>query len=155
MGGEWADYGDARELSAAASPAWTVVFDNLPAVYQDESGAEQPYEYSLTETGSLAYTQSIRAEDGKAVPLQDYVFTCRTDGDAAHYAAAIALTLTNTLETTSFTARKVWDDQDNLYATRPEALTVALQRRTEVNPDWEAVLADGQAVTAILGEDNA
>ena len=154
-GGEWVDYGDAKELSAAATPAWTAVFENLPAVYLDKTGTEQPYEYSVTEECRPSYTQSIRAGESQAVPLQDYVFTCRADGDAAHYAAAVTLTLINTLETTGFTARKLWDDQNNRYATRPDTLAVTLERRTEVSPDWETVLADGQAVTAALREDNA
>ena len=155
VGGEWVNYGSAQTISAGSTPAWTATFADIPAVYQDALGQDQPYEYSLVETGSLAYVQSIRVGNGAAVPLEDYVFTCRSDGDAAHYATACALTLTNTLEVTDFPVRKVWEDRNDIYEARPESLTVTLQCLNADTQSWQDVLKDGSAVTAVLSGDNA
>ena len=154
QGGKWVNFGSAQTVSAESVPAWTAIFTNLPAVYLDENGQEQPYEYKLVETGSLAYDPGVRTGDGTTVRLEDYVFTCRSDGDAAHYATACTLTLVNVLRGEGFSVRKVWDDQDDLYGARPETLTVQLQSWNEETQSWQDVLLDGSIVTAVLSEDN-
>ena len=153
-GGAWIDFGAPQTVSAASNPAWTAVFTNLPAVYLDADGLEQPYEYSLVEISSLAYDQSVRLGSGRIVPLEDYVFTCQTDGDPAHYTTTLELTLINSLKEDGFTVRKIWDDRDDLYGFRPESLTVTLQRWVFETETWEDVLLNGSVVTAVLNAEN-
>ena len=153
-GGAWIDFGAPQTVSAASNPAWTAVFTNLPAVYLDADGLEQPYEYSLVEISSLAYDQSVRLGSGRIVPLEDYVFTCQTDGDPAHYTTTLELTLINSLKEDGFTVRKIWDDRDDLYGFRPESLTVTLQRWVFETETWEDVLLNGSVVTAALNAEN-
>ena len=153
-GGAWIDFGAPQTVSAASNPAWTAVFTNLPAVYVDADGLEQPYEYSLVEISSLAYDQSVRLGSGRIVPLEDYVFTCQTDGDPAHYTTTLELTLINSLKEDGFTVRKIWDDRDDLYGFRPESLTVTLQRWVFETETWEDVLLNGSVVTAVLNAEN-
>ena len=97
--------------------SWTYTYTNL-AVYDEEGNA---ITYTLTEDTVLGYTDGV------------------VEGDQEN-----GFTVTNTLELTSATVTKVWDDADNQDGKRPESLTVTLSDGTEVtlsdDNDWTATV---------------
>ena len=99
--------------------SWTYTYTDL-AVYDEEGNA---ITYTLTEDTVLGYTDGV------------------VEGDQEN-----GFTVTNTLELTSATVTKVWDDADNQDGKRPESLTVTLSDGTEVtlsdDNDWTATVED-------------
>lgn len=58
-----------------------------------------------------------------------------------------ALSITNTLKTVNLTAKKHWEDSKNLYGTRPESVTLTIQRRpVDSNEDnaWTDYTVNGK-----------
>ena len=96
---------------------WTYTYTNLP-VY-DEDG--ELITYTLTEETVLGYKKAVITGDAKK-----------------------GFTVTNTLETTSVTVKKDWQDNDNQDGIRPDSITLTLSDGTEVelNEDnnWEDIV---------------
>lgn len=105
------------------------------------NGTEYTYwvEETIAESSNLAKLYGLRAESSKKTIDQ-----LEESGK---------LELTNKLITVKLTATKRWEDSNNLYATRPEAITLTVQRKSansEGDADWEEYKVDGKPVTMEL-----
>ena len=126
-------FGDPVTVTPDEDGNWHYTWENLPRV--DADG--EPYEYTVVETPVPHYSDPTYSDDG--------------------------LTVTNSLDVTNVTARKIWDDQEDKYGLRPESITLQLMQNgvpfgdpVIVTPDedgnwyytWEnlpRVDADGEA----------
>ena len=67
------------------------------------------------------------------------------------------LTVTNKLQTVGLNATKTWDDSKNLYQTRPEEITLTVERKVadEASAGWSDYQVEGEAVTWKVSGDRA
>ena len=90
--------------------------------------------WTATETGLAKYLND-----------EEIVYSWK-EGEVSHYSVSgktesgTVTTLTNTYETydleTSYVGKKSWSDQNNQYQTRPENITVTLQRKIDSDETW-------------------
>lgn len=131
-------------VTAGTDGTWSYTWQNVPI--NDSNG--NTITYTVTETAVPGYTSVIT-------------------GDAAN-----GFTVTNTLETTSVTAEKVWSDEENKYGFRPESVTLQLKSngtdfgdpvtiKADADGKWSYVWenlpkygADGMEVTYSVEETN-
>lgn len=145
-------------------------FTGLPSVIkvEDADGAAGQYiflKYRVVET-AVSYGEAAHQTE-LTVTLDDdgitYLYgldsedTVIAGGSLYHNPTANRSTSTNRLSTLSVTARKVWQDSENLYDTRPGGDDVmtwkswfVLQRQAEGETTWENV-----AVFELYGRDSA
>lgn len=103
----------------------TVTFSGLPAVTFDGQGNLQTYQYRVREAQSAEMTpagetpavleQTDKFHGGYSIAYAD-----PTQEEPAH-------TVTNTLQTTTITAEKKWNDDEGNGDTRPSSITLELQ----------------------------
>lgn len=103
----------------------TVTFSGLPAVTFDGQGNLQTYQYRVREAQSAEMTpagetpavleQTDKFHGGYSIAYAD-----PTQEEPAH-------TVTNTLQTTTITAEKKWNDDEGNGDTRPASITLELQ----------------------------
>ena len=148
---------------------WNGSFTGLPSVIkvEDADGAEDQYiflKYRVVETavsyGEAPHQTELSVSlnsDGTYLYGPDSEDTVIAGGSLNHNPTANRSTSTNRLSTLSVTARKVWQDSENLYATRPGGDTVmtwkswfVLQRQAKGETTWENV-----AVFTLYGRDSA
>ena len=115
---------------------WNGSFTGLPSVIkvEDADGAEDQYiflKYRVVETavsyGEAPHQTELSVSlnsDGTYLYGPDSEDTVIAGGSLNHNPTANRSTSTNRLSTLSVTARKVWQDSENLYATRPGGDTV-------------------------------
>ena len=149
---------------------WNGSFTSLPSVIkvEDADGAAGQYiflKYRVVET-AVSYGEAAHQTE-LTVTLDDdgitYLYgldsedTVIAGGSLYHNPTANRSTSTNRLSTLSVTARKVWQDSENLYDTRPGGDDVmtwkswfVLQRQAEGETTWENV-----AVFELYGRDSA
>ena len=145
-------------------------FTGLPSVIkvEDADGAAGQYiflKYRVVET-AVSYGEAAHQTE-LTVTLDDdgitYLYgldsedTVIAGGSLNHNPTANRSTSTNRLSTLSVTARKVWQDSENLYDTRPGGDTImtwkswfVLQRQAEGETTWENV-----EVFELYGRDSA
>lgn len=115
------------ELSAEG---WMYEWSNLPL--RVASGAT--LDYLVEETLPAEYRAQV------AVGVQDaQEGTIGMTPLAVDEVATVAFTNTYTPKTLSVTAQKVWDDQDNLYASRPVLLNFTLEYSLDGAATWKPV----------------
>ena len=92
------NFGDPVTVTPDADGNWHYTWENLPKV--DAEGEE--YIYTVVETPVPHYQDPTYSDDG--------------------------LTVTNSLDVTDVTVRKIWDDQEDKYGLRPESITLQLMQ---------------------------
>ena len=110
----------------------------------------EPYDFVLLENGKIDYTfRDLPKVDAQG---NEYSYTIAEE-DVIGYKSSMTgnattgYTITNTLETTTATVIKVWDDEDDLDEVRPDNITVQLKAdganfgsATELSKDTEGLL---------------
>lgn len=148
---------------------WNGSFTGLPSVIkvEDADGAEDQYiflKYRVVETavsyGEAPHQTELSVSlnsDGTYLYGPDSEDTVIAGGSLNHNPTANRSTSTNRLSTLSVTARKVWQDSENLYDTRPGGDNVmtwkswfVLQRQAEGETTWDNV-----EVFKLYGRDSA
>ena len=160
--------GPTKTLTGLVTDAvWNGSFMGLPSVIKVEDGAEDQYiflKYRVVETavsyGEAPHQTELTVtldEDTMEYTYGDEQEIIIAGGSLNHNPTANRSTSTNRLSTLSVTARKVWQDSENLYDTRPGGDTVmtwkswfVLQRQAEGETTWENV-----EVFELYGRDNA
>ena len=129
-------FAELRRQNATEASEWKTVFSALPVYAQLADGTRIQPVYRVVESDvPKAY----------GVTYDDCII--RNPARDAAYTAAI----TNTLNTTSLDVQKVWEDQDDRYETRPDSVTVYLQRRTDAQQPFTSMPdADGKPISAVL-----
>lgn len=139
-GSEWVEYGDAFSLTLTSTEDYTYDVKTFSSV---TAGV-----YKVVETSNGG---NLESSDGSMI----YYVAVSEDGSVTYTTAGImdgttrsaTLNVTNTYSdepaTTSVTATKLWEDNDNAYNTRPENITLQL------NADGSAY---GDAVTVTPDE---
>ncbi|MDD2960144.1 MAG: SpaA isopeptide-forming pilin-related protein [Lachnospiraceae bacterium] len=109
------DWAAAKTVTASASESYGVTVKNLPS-YNDENPAV-PYQYRAAE-------QSLNYGTGASVVKV-------APGESAIYKVSTAdhKTFTNTLNDTSVTVNKTWEDASNCYGLRPQSITFKVQQK--------------------------
>lgn len=144
---------------------WNGSFTSLPSVIKVEGTDQYIFlKYRVVET-AVSYGEEPHQtklsvslnSDGTYSYEADSEDTVIAGGSLNHNAAVNRSTSTNRLSTLSVTARKVWQDSENLYDTRPGGDDVmtwkswfVLQRQAEGETTWENV-----AVFELYGRDSA
>ena len=148
---------------------WNGFFTGLPSVIkvEDADGDAGQYiflKYRVVETavsyGEAAHQTELTVtldEDTMEYTYGDEQEIIIAGGSLNHNPTANRSTSTNRLSTLSVTARKVWQDSENLYDTRPGGDTImtwkswfVLQRQAEGETTWENV-----EVFELYGRDSA
>ena len=108
-----------------------------------EPGATEFYRYA-TNGEEYVYTvkEVVKPDTGNGYSFRVSAKKSMEDGTWTYTFTAV-----NTLQTTELKVSKKWDDSDNLYGTRPPAVTVKLQRKLESEADsaYVDVLKNGSA----------
>jgi len=117
--GEDIAYGDPAEVTAEAR--WTYTWEDLPVHYNTAAtktrpGSSEEIYYFVKEASEHGYTADIEGN-----------------------------TITNTLSTTQLQVTKVWEDQNDYYQTRPDSITIQLQRSVD-KENW-ADVGDAQELS--------
>lgn len=148
---------------------WNGSFTGLPSVIKVEGTDETADQYIFLKYRVVETAVSYGEEphqtklsvslnsDGTYLYGPDSEDTVIAGGSLNHNPTANSSTSTNRLSTLSVTARKVWQDSENLYDTRPGGDTVmtwkswfVLQRQAGGETTWENV-----AVFELYGRDSA
>ncbi|MCC8045417.1 MAG: Cna B-type domain-containing protein [Clostridiales bacterium] len=143
------DSSDTDVSATLTSNSWSGTFTGLSmsdaASYTVEETAVTGY------TAAYVYTYTYQYTDADGVHTAD-----TTDKDEAekYTIIAIAAEITNTLDTTSLTVKKVWDDEENLYGLRPASVTAQLQYTYTANGVTYTYDYDGNGSLATLSADN-
>lgn len=122
---------DSRDIIPGTDASNVVTFSNLPKYMAD---GETAVTYYVTEEVEYAdgaikyYYESTISNDGKVV------------NDEA--------TITNKMETIDLNGKKVWDDQNNAYNTRPDSVTISIYNGDELITTVEAEADDDWTWTA-------
>ncbi len=120
------------DLNSDGSLTTVPTWGQLPK-RQDNSNVTltKPYYYRVLETSALtAFAKSYSPE--------------KIDGSASVSDASFEVT--NTLETTSLAVAKTWNDSNNFYKTRPDAVNFKVQWSTD-GATWNDVPSDGEWAT--------
>ena len=128
-------------------------FLNLPKYKKLEGDEVTPLEYQYrcveTKIGTVSFTE---APDEETATIGSYTrtYTSQTKNNTV---------IANSMESTSLQVKKVWEDEENLYQTRPESLNFLLQKTTSQNPgenDWvNAKDAEGNDIVITMTADNS
>lgn len=144
---------------------WNGSFTGLPSVIKVEGTDQYIFlKYRVVETavsyGEAAHQTELTVtldEDTMEYTYGDEQEIIIAGGSLNHNPTANRSTSTNRLSTLSVTARKVWQDSENLYDTRPGGDTImtwkswfVLQRQAEGETTWENV-----EVFELYGRDSA
>ncbi|MCD7763547.1 MAG: Cna B-type domain-containing protein, partial [Lachnospiraceae bacterium] len=129
-----------------ASNTWTGAFTGLSLNNARNYTVEE--EPVTGYTASYEYTYTYQYEDpsgamaiGTATSLQEV---------GTNTIIAIAVNITNTLDTTSLSVKKVWEDEEDKYGLRPEKVSVKLQYTYTVPGEN---CAEDQVVTVLYGDE--
>lgn len=123
---------DTSDRVNESADGWAYTWDNLPTQMADGTTID----YTVTEGDVPGYAASYSIGGGKA-----------TDGNAATTPATpagvtIAFTNTHNPATTSVTASKKWDDNNNAYGDRPGTATLTLHASYEGGDDTVELTPD-------------
>ena len=111
----------------------TVTFSGLPAVTFDGQGNLQTYQYRVREVNTDA-GQTVLKNDNETFHSGYTVTYTAAAGTTPH-------TVTNTLQTTTITAEKKWNDNPDNGDNRPDSITLELQYlkaggNAQTEADW-------------------
>ena len=130
----------------------TVTFSGLPAVTFDGQGNLQTYQYRVREVNTDA-NQTVLKNDNEKFHSGYTVTYTAAEGNNPH-------TVTNTLQTTTITAEKKWNDNPDNGDNRPDSITLELQYLkagasldAAAETDWCSFAP--QAVVTLNGETDA
>lgn len=125
---------------ASTGSLWSYTFTEHPAkpFYRYATNGEE-YTYFVKETSAVpGYTATGGA--GGTGTVSDNQICWEIDP------------VKNRLQTVRLSVNKYWDDSENMYHTRPAAVTVKLQRKLKNDNSYADVYKDGQLYTLTLKE---
>lgn len=153
-GESWTNFGTVRTVAADSSGNWSSQLTNLPKT----DAAEHTYSYRVSEVwisydglakiqaiGSYQ-TQSVSTWSGSAGTYQTEVTTVQNEGGSWRAQA------TNTMQVTTYTAQKVWNDNVNRDGTRA-AITLQLYR--DDDGTYKSANAYGTPITLTQNADGS
>jgi pilin isopeptide linkage protein len=133
--------------------SYSVIFTVDEFTYDEYDAASKKIRYTITESGADGYEESqTAAVEGDA----DEAAAIMIDGKAVD-GDHVTITNTNEISIFDLTMDKTWDDSDNAYGTRPDAVKMDLQYSLDGDV-WQSVnyvsindVADGDFGTAYAG----
>ena len=130
---ETQEEGEQHRVRLNAGNNWSVNISNLPK-YSGNTNSAQPYYYFVTEStiGGTSVDEMVQDSD-----LLSYSHTFTRSLDANQFTTEIL-----NIGYTDVTGTKTWVDNSNRYNTRPDSITLTLQRRTNAAEEWEDVTTD-------------
>lgn len=125
------------------SGVWSVSFTGLPYAKEGETG--KVYQYYVKEDQVYGYMDTPSGKSNEVKPVIREKDPAEFDGDGnPRYDITVAdMKISNCLETTKMEVLKLWDDSANKFGTRPESITVRLQRKTAGQSVYEDVIIPG------------
>lgn len=145
----------------AGTSNWSKTWYKQPVNYNPTGTEEDPgisygIEYSVVEKdwNATGTTSGVDITEDDAEAKVVGAFTSKVSAESSN-----AFNVTNTLQKTKLVVTKVWNDEDDKYATRPTSLSFVLQRRVESGAAGSAAFvnvedASGNDVKLTLTEAN-
>ena len=145
--------------------------DSVTVTLQRTTTPEDESSYKPVEDTNGVITAALTGDDWSAefndLPERDSdgnAYTYRVvenlidsySGAYTYDAETKSATLTNTLKVTSLSVQKIWEDEENRYSTRPDSVTVTLQRTTTPADEtsYKPVQDSNGVITAALTGDD-